>query len=464
MSFFGRRSTVDAASEPEQIGHPHPFDFNMDDPELIANNLSLEVVDDWPQQHAIHSGSRTTPAPAPVQLSCRAPPPLFSYPTLVSSARVGGSMAPPLTNVDTSNCSPTSISPVLHVVPSPAYQAPAAVDYTHSSPYFHSGHLDWQQLLTISDPLDNSISPLDDATISGYASPVTQHSFSQSPTFGYYLDSPTSRGYGSLSETTTESGFGGSESAATSFDMATGWQQQQTQQQPQPQPQPDADGEDAAPKRKRTKSFPKQDVAAEAAAAAARSGGLPLAPEHPAPLLAPKPRPKPDHASGLGNGHGHGTSSKKGKLRSAARSGKSTVVPPQRAGESTEERKTRSSHNLVEKQYRNRLNAQFESLLNALPETLRSQPGTADGVDLDGGSGGGGVRGGGSVDAAAPAQSLDVGERRLSKAEVLDLSRRYIQSLERERDMLEQEREELIEGMERLRAVQARELADAKRM
>ncbi|KAK3333293.1 hypothetical protein B0T19DRAFT_121996 [Cercophora scortea] len=437
---------------------------------LIENNLLAEVVEDWPQQHAILSGSRTTTA----QVSCRRSPPLFSYPTFVSSARVGGpgSRASPLTSVDTSNCSTTTFSPVL--VASPAYQAPTAVDY--SAPYFHPGHLDWQQLLPISDPLDNSVSPLEDATISGYSSPVARHSFSQSPAFGYFwpgpgdsltglgspsspgtLDSPALRSYGSLSETTTESVFGGSDSAATSFDagMATGWQQQQ--QQTQPQLQPGGDGEDAVPKHKRTKSFTKQDVAA------ARSGGPPLAPEPPAPLLAPKPQPKSNHASGLGNGHGHSTS-KKGKLRSAARSGKSTAVPRPRPGESTEERKTRSSHNLVEKQYRNRLNAQFESLLNALPEDLRSPPGAGDGGDLDGGSGGGAGGGGGSIDASASLQSPDVGERRLSKAEVLDLSRRYIQSLEKERDMLEQEREELIKGMERLRAVQARELADAKRM
>jgi len=88
----------------------------------------------------------------------------------------------------------------------------------------------------------------------------------------------------------------------------------------------------------------------------------------------------------------------------------------------------------VEKQYRNRLNAHFESLLKTLPENMRSPKGTsASGSKSDG-----------------SAEAADLGEKRLSKAEVLDMSRRYIHSLEQKRDRLEQEREELQQGMARL--------------
>uniref|UniRef100_L2FY12 Helix-loop-helix dna-binding domain containing protein n=1 Tax=Colletotrichum fructicola (strain Nara gc5) TaxID=1213859 RepID=L2FY12_COLFN len=80
--------------------------------------------------------------------------------------------------------------------------------------------------------------------------------------------------------------------------------------------------------------------------------------------------------------------------------------------ETAEERRTRASHNLVEKQYRNRLNAQFEGLLNALPEQPADQ------------------------------------ERRVSKAEVLDMARRHIKSLERERDELQRERGDLLRNLE----------------
>ena len=115
------------------------------------------------------------------------------------------------------------------------------------------------------------------------------------------------------------------------------------------------------------------------------------------------------------------------KLRSAARTSKNQVHRP---SETMEERKSRNSHNIVEKQYRNRLNARFESLLNALPDTIR-------------GEGGSGEEG--------ETQNFDIGEKRVSKAEVLDMARRHIQSLERDRDALEKERDELLEDMEQLR-------------
>ena len=151
------------------------------------------------------------------------------------------------------------------------------------------------------------------------------------------------------------------------------------------------------------------------------------------PLLAPAPPP----GSGPSNINVAAVTSHKSKLRSASRSSKNIVPRP---SESAEERKTRNSHNMVEKQYRNRLNAQFESLLNALPDSVKSPAGT---------SGSGGESDG------APGASGHLGERRLSKAEVLDMSRRYIQSLESQRDRLEQEREGLQGDISRLRSANA---------
>ncbi|KAK0673943.1 hypothetical protein QBC41DRAFT_310976 [Cercophora samala] len=126
----------------------------------------------------------------------------------------------------------------------------------------------------------------------------------------------------------------------------------------------------------------------------------------------------------------------KTKLRSASRTSKNMQT---RNEETPQERKSRNSHNLVEKQYRNRLNMQFEILMNTLPESMRSPTTTASGADSDVGQGGqGGV-------------GMDLGERRLSKAQVLDMSTRYIRALERDREKLEREREELLLGMAKMR-------------
>lgn len=69
----------------------------------------------------------------------------------------------------------------------------------------------------------------------------------------------------------------------------------------------------------------------------------------------------------------------------------------------------------MEKQYRNRLNSQFESLLSALP---------AEDVFCQGESGG-------------------VEQKRVSKAEVLVLAEKYIKELEKERIELKGENGEL---------------------
>lgn len=120
------------------------------------------------------------------------------------------------------------------------------------------------------------------------------------------------------------------------------------------------------------------------------------------------------------------TSSRLSKLRSASRTSKNSYTKP---SDTPEERRTRASHNLVEKQYRNRLNAQFESLLNALPENIRAG---GDGEDSDG----------------AP---VDWGDRRVSKGEVLEMARKHIETLEQERDMLEREKNELQGSLHQLK-------------
>ncbi|KAI5864590.1 hypothetical protein GGS23DRAFT_560895 [Durotheca rogersii] len=114
----------------------------------------------------------------------------------------------------------------------------------------------------------------------------------------------------------------------------------------------------------------------------------------------------------------------KSRLRSASRTSKNTHHNPPAT---VEEQKTRETHNQVEKQYRNRLNAHFESLLDALPETMQAGEGEGGG------------------------EALDLTDRRVSKAEVLDMARRHIQALERECSALEEERDELRDNMDKLR-------------
>ena len=98
-----------------------------------------------------------------------------------------------------------------------------------------------------------------------------------------------------------------------------------------------------------------------------------------------------------------------------------------------EELRARRNHNNVEKQYRNRLNAQFERLLAALPADQRT------------GSGGVGLGGLNQVGGEGPN-----GEKRMSKGEVLDLATRRINALEREKARLQQERHELQKNVEAL--------------
>lgn len=105
-----------------------------------------------------------------------------------------------------------------------------------------------------------------------------------------------------------------------------------------------------------------------------------------------------------------------------------------------EERRARHSHNIVEKQYRNRLNAQFVRLLAVLPADQR------DGNGPRRKSTGGGSSGSGD-DAATVARS-PLEEKRLSKAEVLDLATKRIKTLEYETLRLQKENSELIHSVD----------------
>ncbi|RBR14738.1 uncharacterized protein FIESC28_07584 [Fusarium coffeatum] len=124
-------------------------------------------------------------------------------------------------------------------------------------------------------------------------------------------------------------------------------------------------------------------------------------------------------------------SSRQSKLRSASRTSKNSRDKP---NDTPEDRRTRASHNLVEKQYRNRLNAQFESLLSALPDQIRH-----------------GDNGGGNGNEDNESDQGNDPDRRVSKGEVLEMARKHIQALERERDQLELENFELHGNLRKLK-------------
>jgi len=88
--------------------------------------------------------------------------------------------------------------------------------------------------------------------------------------------------------------------------------------------------------------------------------------------------------------------------------------------------KERITHNAVEKKYRTRLNIQFEELLQQLPAEMREYNVDERWDDIDG------------------------PERKISKAQVLMLARKYILDLERTGQKLSREAEELKEKNEQL--------------
>lgn len=131
--------------------------------------------------------------------------------------------------------------------------------------------------------------------------------------------------------------------------------------------------------------------------------------------------------------------SHKAQLRTASRkpkqeaknNGSSTSVEDRDEDDllTPDERRARHSHNLVEKQYRNRLNRQFESLLAVLPAEGHSCP--AGGTEAK------------PREAKGSVAGIEGDDRRLSKAEVLDMARHRIMALESECDRLQNERRQL---------------------
>lgn len=97
----------------------------------------------------------------------------------------------------------------------------------------------------------------------------------------------------------------------------------------------------------------------------------------------------------------------------------------------------RTSHNMVEKQYRTRLNGQFSNLLSALPPDVT-------GTEVDGCGG---------IDSGA--------EKRVSKAEVLVLAKKHIENLERTKKSLESDKRALAEDVQRLKGAWVRMGGDA---
>ncbi|KAF4619065.1 hypothetical protein G7Y89_g14784 [Cudoniella acicularis] len=116
------------------------------------------------------------------------------------------------------------------------------------------------------------------------------------------------------------------------------------------------------------------------------------------------------------------------RVKSSARNSKVSNSKSSRASSSDSESgsnsRGRRNHNLTEKKYRNRLNGQFETLLEALPPAPSgdSPPG------IDGQH-----------------------EKRISKAEVLILAKEHIESLEKKHIELENERKALTKDMEQLK-------------
>jgi hypothetical protein len=117
----------------------------------------------------------------------------------------------------------------------------------------------------------------------------------------------------------------------------------------------------------------------------------------------------------------------KPKLRSASSSSKNFG---HRSSDTPKERKERDSHNMVEKKYRNRLNAKYEGLMNSLPPEMQ----LPTHATAAGGSG----------------ASADHADKPLSKGEVLDKSTAYIHELERNHARLSEENEAISKNIERL--------------
>ncbi|KAK4129048.1 hypothetical protein N657DRAFT_639596 [Parathielavia appendiculata] len=125
-------------------------------------------------------------------------------------------------------------------------------------------------------------------------------------------------------------------------------------------------------------------------------------------------------------------------LRTATRRVKRPASSSPKPGEPPERQRARANHNLVEQQYRHRLHAQFEALLEALPERMLDGEGqnndSPDGDRAKANNGGVGGRDGSK-------------RRRMSKADVLTRAARVIRDLEGDIELVRRE----VEGLRRER-------------
>ena len=138
------------------------------------------------------------------------------------------------------------------------------------------------------------------------------------------------------------------------------------------------------------------------------------------PVSSSKRRTSSDKGSQSSHSHSRSKSESTTRLRSTQPSRSTTFsssLSSSKSPPSSESSKGRTNHNQVEKQYRNRLNCQFETLLRALPSE----------DDRDG------------------------AKSRVSKADVLMLAKRHIVELEREKVMLEGRHDSLESDVEDLK-------------
>jgi len=157
----------------------------------------------------------------------------------------------------------------------------------------------------------------------------------------------------------------------------------------------------------------------------------------------PQPASRRNSISKAKPAHKLRTAARKPRKSSGARSAPSrTTASSSEFDEqaSPEELRARRSHNLVEKQYRNRLNNQFERLLSVLPPE-QQRPFSLDMGDRSPQARKRRQSGSSSADSVFE-------DKRMSKAEVLDVATRRIQELEEQRARLLREKTELLQNME----------------
>lgn len=126
------------------------------------------------------------------------------------------------------------------------------------------------------------------------------------------------------------------------------------------------------------------------------------------------------------------------QLRTASRAPKKQKTPTRRNSESLEESRAREAHNQVEQQYRHRLNTHFERLLSSIP--MSEYHGENALMDDDG-----------SASPGRRAAARAGIEKRISKAEVLEMGRSWIEKLTRECETLREEVQHLRQENKTLR-------------